>query len=54
MKAKCPKCNSENIKVSELDFASRKDEGESAKKWDGKTKTEYFCWDCEHRWKENR
>jgi len=54
MEIKCPKCNSENININDPNFASRKNEGEPAKKWCGKIKTEYFCWDCEYKWEENK
>lgn len=45
----CKNCKSINVKVSSLDFARVKREGESAAKA-GLPKNQFHCWDCGDEW----
>ncbi len=46
---KCSQCGSDNTKICDNDFASRKKEGEPAERWDGKENIYNYCWDCENK-----
>ena len=46
----CKNCKSINVKVSDLNFARIKPEGQHTVKHKH-NKYSYFCWDCKHDWK---